>query len=61
MARKRVKIDEIIERERFIINTIKHDIETGNTPCVSCSKESIIYHESIISYMEELKGYGKED
>ena len=59
--KKRVKIDEIIQRERFIINTIKFEIKQGISPCVSCSEESIIYHESIISYLEELKGYGKED
>lgn len=48
-------IDSIIKRERFIIREFELALKQGISPCEECTRESIIYHESIIFYLKRLK------
>ena len=52
-------IDNIIKREKFIIREFELALKQGTSPCEECTRESIIYHESIIFYLKRLKELDK--
>ena len=51
MPEEIVSKEEIIKREKFIIQNIQHQLDSGVSRCVSCDEEAIKYHKSIIYHL----------
>lgn len=47
--------EEIIQREKIMIRSLKFQLENNTSPCVSCTKDAIAYHEKIIDCIRELQ------